>query len=678
MATRKNATPKATPATCRDNATGQLKCPKCGAPCVPLKGKAAGKGWGCSRNVWDFKTRTASDGKGGKACDGIIWNKSNFQKREAVPRAEKFPTINAPTSEQTHVRTLMGQTPAQRGGRCVGIDAGPGTGKTTTVSWGLEATFRRLGSLARFPVCAFNVNARDVLLSKLPPEVQDVFTLNGWHGQAQGYRYAQYAAGKLRKLMKEATDHLTKEDKPEKPGVVGKLIERMRDVCLYNSDTGALAWWAQATAETCARFPSFGKKLEQSEEAHELCRDYAPTLTVQALANRSTIDIQEQITRPVSEACDRTGWRMRFDCVGKPASEWTADDITHFAALIRAIRLPSVVGMVVDEAQDLSLCQIAVILAQTWKTGELIFIGDDCHGMPGDDDYKAGQGIYGWRGAFAGSFNLISRLWHELTGENVVRAALTITFRHGPETCEAYRELNRVIRSGRPEGYSKVYTVNPSQAFTAWLDTPEGETALWITRTNAPLAGMLRDTIKAQAECCIRGNDGFPGQIDGVLYEAAGFPDDGGEYIVPLPQALAKLAELQAQDDEGTPDPNSLYAFVAELGELVRDEPAVLTKAGLAPVATVGNLARFIKFYATKDARRVLTTVYRCKGDEADRAIVGDVEKFNTSWGDVREDAACRHVAASRGKRLTLFVGKLAGVNAPAMPDTDDDENGDE
>jgi hypothetical protein len=188
----------------------------------------------------------------------------------------------------------------------------------------------------------------------------------------------------------------------------------------------------------------------------------------------------------------------------------------------------------------------------------------------------------------------------------------------------------------------------------------------------------LIDTLKQHQECCIRGGGDFMGTVDSVLYSAAGYPDNDGEYAVNIVEALAKLEELAAEAEaagNGQPDPNSVERFVLEIGKAIQNEPTLLAKAELSPVASVGNIRRFISAFANKSARRVLTTVYRCKGDEADLAIVDDAVKFNDTWGDICEDRACRHVALSRAKELLLTVGKINGSIVPtAEPEQFSDE----
>lgn len=651
-----------TSATAATNGGGKIQCPTCKADMVPM---TKGGGFRCSRaGRFDPQSRKWS------GCNGVVWNNSKpfVPVRDKAPRATAFPVISRPTDEQKAIRAHLAKAPSVRGGRCTIIDAGPGTGKTSTLAWSAEAEYERLGSLKCFPKLAFNGNARDVLSEKMPVEVPDVYTINGWCAQAQGYRSAQYDAGKVRKIFKSFVEHIPYDERPN-AGCTPKLIERMRDLCFYHNDASDMSWWQSAINATLDRFPSMAKDYVAFAE---VVNEYLPRLTVQAFGESGKIDIQEQVTRPVSEACARTGWRMPFDLPSKPADEWTADDVAHFAKLIRSIRLPEARGMTIDEGQDLSLCQIAVLLAQVWRTGELVVIGDDCEGKPGDDDYKAGQAIYGWRGAFGGSLSLIARLWAELTGETATRLYLTVTFRHGNEICEGYRNLNRRITSIHPPGYSQAWCVSAGQAWKVWLDLPENETALWITRTNAPLAPMFLDTLKAHCEVTLRGGADFGGQIDNVLYGCAGWYNEQGEYqtgwVAALAQLRINIAEDE-QDNNGKPDPNSMLRFVLTIAEALEKRPALFDKANLTDRAlTVGNLRRFILYFADRKSRRVLTNVYRCKGDEATVCVVDDAGRFNETWGNSQEDAACRHVALSRGIRLLLTIGDIAGSTVDHAP----------
>lgn len=644
--------------------SGLFACPKCGASMIPM---STGKGFRCSKG----SVRKVGGSWITSGCDGVVWNnnRQTFVK-EKTARADTWPVILKPTEEQEAIDAYLSKSPAARGGRCLIINAGPGTAKTTSLSRSAKRVWERLGELTGFGFLAFNANARDVLLSKLPLQVPDVHTMNSWTARQQGYQYRQYEAGKVRRIFKEMVEHLPKDERP-KMGIVGKMVERMRDICLFNPNESDTAWWKAAIEATCGRFPSLASKYRGQEE-HAF--QYVPAVACQAQRETKTIDIQEQVSRPVTNAIERSGWKMPWQLTDT-GHVWEESDIQEFCRLIKAIQLPQVKGLIIDEGQDLSLCQIAVFLSQVWRNGELVIIGDDRSGEPGQEGYKAGQAIYGWRGAFGGSLDLIARLWKELTGETVKRLDLTITFRCGPEIVEAFRPLNTVLQSKRSAGESAAWEVGEQQAFNAWLGLPKEKRALWITRTNAPLAPLFLETIRNHEEVTLRSGDNFAGQIDGTLYNAAGWYDDNGEYRASFDTCLTELRRIITEESENSPsgesDPNSLEKFILEIGEALETDPALLDKAELkSRELTVGNLRRFILFFANRSARRCLTTVYRCKGDEADLVIVSDSAKFNESWGDDNEAAACRHVALSRAKDMLLTVGYIAGsVISPAPSD---------
>lgn len=636
--------------------TGHKFCQTCGAKLIPMLG---GKGWRCSKSVM----------KGGKwiGCP-IEWNnnRSKFTRpQQQVIRPTTFPTIANPTAEQVALKLHLGQSPAQRGGRCTVTDAGPGTAKTTSLSWSMGAVHNRLRSLIGYGMRAFNVNASRLLQSKLPEEVCDINTLHSAGKQAQGHK-GMANLYKINTAFRNLTSHL---DPKERPGI-GQLkvvLERSRNLCLWTT-ADDIQGWNEIIATVLARFPSIAKKCVGREEH---LTEYLPSLAAATLADGKNLDFSDMITRPVMLAMQASGFRMPCELVLKSASQWTNQDVAKFAELVKAIRLPNA-SLVVDEAQDLDLAQIAVVLAQTWRNGELTLVGDDRCGEPGQEGWKAGQAIYGWRGAFSGSLTLIERLWKELTGENIVRKPLTETFRHGEEICNAYRPLNSVIHSNLPKGYSAAYSCEQEQAFSAWLALSKEQSGLWITRTNAAMVPVLLNTIRNGQDCTIRGGQDFASAIETALYEAAGAPNKDGEYMTPLSSALDELKKIvnESQGEGGEKDPNNLETFMLEIGLAIYNDPGLLEKANLPRTRTVGNLYRFVMFFADRNSRRVITNVYRCKGDEADLAVVADVEKFNLSWGNSHEDDACRHVALSRAKRLLLTVGIVAGSSVPPAPQT--------
>jgi superfamily I DNA/RNA helicase len=535
----------------------------------------------------------------------------------------------------------------------------------------MEKIYQRLGDLRNYALCAFNRNARTNLESKLPRECTDVSTINSWCGRVQGYKYRDYDAKKLRWIFRDLTEDMPQgENKPDYTlgYIIADLIERMRDLCLFKTSPDDVDWWREAIEATVSRYGSLEKKYLANPQQ---ILQWLPVVSNLAFLNRKKIDLSEQICRPVMDAIDRTGWKMRFECTVR-GHVWTDDDVSHFADLIKSIHVAPAKGLLIDEGQDLCLSQIAVLIAQVWRDGELTIVGDDRSGIPGSESFQAGQAIFGWRGAFGGSLVLIRRLWKELTGEEGETSPLSVTHRMRPEIVDAVKGLNTELSTSRSEG-GAAFKTSYQQAFEAWIDLEQGElpaqaTALWLSRTNKVIAQMFVKTLRKRASVTLRGGADIEKRCQGLLKFIAGSPKRDGEYKVTLEVAIMKLRELIEQDEIDEDDPNSFEGLLMELMVAVQEDPSVLEAAGLPPVATVGNVKKLLLHYTDKDSPRVLSTVYRAKGDEADLVIVDDVEKFNESWhGDDHERDAVAHVACTRAKELMLTVGNVSGVRTEAL-----------
>lgn len=626
------------------NDQGRFRCPKCGSDMKPMR---KGNGWSCAvpGNRWN--------GKGWSICDGVIWNKSTFTARKVVERADDWRIIATPTDEQRTIDADMAKSPQARGSRLSIWDAGPGCGKSSTAAHVGRTIYNRVGDLQNWHVCAFGCNSRDDLSKKYPALWQNVSTVNGFGGRQQGYSARSYKPGKLSKIFKDLTSDLPPKERP-KFGPVRAFAEKVRDQLLFSTTTDK-GYWGSVVETLAARFPSLAKLVEKNKES---VVDYLGQVLQTAQRDGKTIDLSEQYSRPATEAIARTGWTMPARLIERGAV-WTDADIEHFASLVRAVRVPQVAGLKVDEAQDLSLSQIVLILASTWRNGELVIIGDDKAREPGEPGYKAGQAIFGWRGAFSGSLTFVARVWLALTGETAIRRPLSKTHRLPPEHCEAVRELNSTLTSSKPRGTGKVFIAPAPAAFTAFCNLDDGKTALWLTRRNAPLASVFMACLRERKKVCLRGSPDMSGRIDSALYESAGWYDDNGEYKTSLGDCLAKLRESMDGDDG-----ESIESFLLVVGEEILADPSILREAELTPVASVGNLKRFITYFASKDAPRVCSTVYRAKGDEADLVVVDDTEALNSSWnGDADESAAVRLVACTRSKQTMILTGPVAGCS---------------
>lgn len=643
------------------NEAGRFECPKCRGVMVPMAG---GKGWRCGKPGNVYRNGRWS------LCDGITWNKSNpYAKKNVIERPINFPQIKRPTVEQIDIRDVLSKSPSVRGGRLLIVNAGPGCGKSTTMGWASEAILNRVGNVGDWHMCAFGVNARESLESKMPTSWANIATINGFGGRIQGYNAGNYKINKLQEIFKLLVDHIPYKERPG-IGACRQFIERMRDLGLYNPDPNNNVWWNRAI-DTCAtRFPGLQKQID-NKFMREHVTTYVPQMMVRAHADKSKIDLSEQYTRPVLDAIVRSGWELRPEMVDR-SHEWTDDDVKHFCSLIKKMFIRKVSGVIVDEGQDLSLSQIALFIACTWNGGELVVVGDDREDDIHGEMIKAGQGIFGWRGAFPGSLHLISRIWGEMTGEEPITRQLTMTHRIPPEVVEAIRPLSRDLRSSKPIGSGSAMTVSPDTAWTRWIANNDDEKAFWITRTNAPLSGILLGTIKEKKKCMIRGNNQFNSSIDGALYNCAGWYDSEGEFKTDLKTAIANLEKWIADNtDPGKPEgENDLENFVLDIMNEINIDPSIVCEIGLNPVRSVGNVRRFIMHYSSNEANRVISTVYRIKGEEAPLVIVSDTDKFSTPWNeDVKEMYACIFVACSRSAGVLLTTGGLPGVRCQHADD---------
>ncbi len=664
-------TPKINPVT---DDMGRKGCPLCSTASkfVPLKdckGSMANRAMGCSNNVYDFKTRTAS------GCSYLHWLENAFVRTAPeVERPATWPNISRRTAEQLALRKALALTPkAANRSRCVIVNAVPGSGKSTSMADDCEVIALR-ATVRDWYLTAFNTNAKESLLAKIPAAWPNIQTINGFGGRIQGFSRQNYKPGKVGSIFRELIADIEPKKRPSSAGIKA-FAERMRDLLLIRDDTNPGAW-SSDIATIMERFPALDKPFQKNGET---IKEYIPRVLTASMAQRSVIDLTEQYARPALNAIYATGWKQRPELCQK-SHEWTESDLEHLCTLIRAINVPQVAGCIVDEAQDLSLSQIVLFLAATFRTGELILVGDDKDGEPGESNYKAGQAIFGWRGAFPCSLKLVARLWRHLTGETPENMPLSITFRCPPEHCDAVRPLNAVMQSAKPYGSGEVASVAAATAFDRWLNIPETNlegkpfSALWICRRNAPLADLFMSTLRSRKQVALRGGKDMEGAIDSALSEPAGWRDQtSGEYRVGLNECLNKLRQLTADasaDGEGQAD--DMQTFLLEIGEALQAEPSLLAEAkddqgralsGL----TVGNLRRFVLYFASKTAPRTLSTVYRSKGDEADLVIVDDCEMLNMAWnGDEDEARACRHVACTRSRQSLLIVGQLDGVIIPS------------
>lgn len=633
------------------NASGFVRCPLCGADCVPFQAKNK-SGWKCSKGDYKFGRQNG--------CAGIIWNNSApfFVKKE-IARPVTWLELATPTHEQNAIASHLATIPAKRS-RLTVINSGPGTGKSTVIAAKIMPTIaKRCLNLSRWETAAFNRHSADDLIGKSPTKWLNINSINGTFGKLQGFRggpRGDYEPRKIYNVFTEMVKGIAWEDRPQF-GNMQQWVDKLRDMLLV-TDSDDKIRWSQMLSAISGRFPGLvdrmsGKTLEEIYE-------YVPRLIRESFRNKK-IDFCEQYALPAIEAARRIRWEMNVDAVSR-SYEWQDADIEHLAKLIREIRLPDLDGLIMDESQDMSLSQICAGLAATYRHGELILVGDDYSENP----YKAGQAIFGWRGAFPGSLAFASRLWNCLTDESATNLPLNLSQRCPIDVVRFVHPLNTVLVSAK-KTLGKVHKVaDESLAFTYWINADDNAKGLWITRKNAPLAPVFIHTLKARKKVQLRGNGEMRKQIDDSLYSCAGYAQEGADYRVSLAVAMGKLRESIA-DESGnvSAESDSLENFVYEIGREILADASILREAEITDgIQSVKNLRVFLHYFVDHKANRVLSTVYRSKGDEADYVIIADVDSLNADWnGDAYESAAVRHVAVTRSRDTVITVGELKGCD---------------
>lgn len=627
------------------NDKGQLECPKCGRAMVAFNAKGK-SGWRCSASDFRFGRQ--------HGCDGVLWGNQQYQKRAEVVRPATWIAVE-PNEEQRAIKTHIGV----RETRLSVINSGPGSGKSTNIAAHiLPEIVRRVSNLMSWNLAAFNKNADESLKEKIPTLWPNVATFHSTFARLQGLKMGmnpKFSDVSLNKSRDIYFDLIKGQEEASPIGNLCSWVDRAKDSLLF-AEADETILWNQYIGAIASNYPGLAEKL--SADALENIKTYLPLVVNRSVISRKA-DFTDFYVKPALEAAKRIRWRINPDCIAR-SHVWTDDDISHLCELIRNIYLPAV-NLIVDEAQDLSLGQIVVALACTYRQGELIVVGDDYQEEP----YKAGQGIFGWRGAFPGSLEFIKRCWKQLTGEVGADLPLNETHRIPTSGVNFVRPSNTVLKTAKKE-VGAVHKVEESQAFTYWINANDDARGGWITRRNAPLASVFLSTLKARKKCQLRGNGDITSGVRNTLYNVAGYAPNDGEYKVSLSAALAKLAE-ECKGEATSED--SLDHFILEVGREIESDPGILREAEIETnFATVANLRDFLFYFISHTANRVLSTVYRSKGDEFDYVIVADIDAFNTPWnGNEHEAAAVRHVACTRQRHTLLVCGILQGMDYSAV-----------
>jgi superfamily I DNA/RNA helicase len=531
---------------------------------------------------------------------GPEWIAEGRRLEAEAARAKALPLADGPESvvavnvagEATAVSASGRWSPYQRavfdavanpaGGNIV-VEALAGSGKTTTIIEALSHTSEDQSAL----LCAFNKAIANELKPKAPEGV-DVMTLH-----AYGLRAVSRSLGR-----KEIDSGLVMGHAKRRIGMGRDKAEDRKAVCkLVSACKATLAFDPEAIDATA---DAMGIDLDPERRDHLI-----------------------GVTEAILAACADDGPIIDFD-----------DMI--WLPIVKELEVPAFDWVFVDETQDLSPAQLALVRAAAGTDGRIVAVGD------------RRQAIYAFRGADS---EAIPRMIRELSATVL---PLSICYR-----CPALvvAEARRIVPNieaapNAPDGV--VRSANPD---TLRAEARPGDFV--VSRLNAPLVSLAFKWLAAGRRCSIRGRDIGAGLVAWVRSTNA----------VTIPELLGEVAIWQAREIE-------------RLEALDRDPSAVIDRAeclraiceGAAdPTAVIARLERLFSDDDPAGAI-ILTSTHRAKGLEADRVwLLRDTylqrrkrrkgaaeswEAWNADpWSPIpTEEHNLLYVAITRSKRELIYV----------------------
>lgn len=291
----------------------------------------------------------------------------------------------------------------------------------------------------------------------------------------------------------------------------------------------------------------------------------------------------------------------------------------------------------VDEAQDLSRCQLAMVRRCCANGGRMVFVGD------------RRQAIYGFAGADAASFQRII----DSTGATVL--PLSVCYRCPRAVLDLARALCPQIEAAPNAEEGSVRTISRDNLVT---EIAEGDMVL--CRVNAPLLGICFELLADGISASVRGRDIGQGLIK-IVHEIADRVDDFtaefGEAITTWHDTAIEQVRRRGGSEDAI---EQRCETIADQAECIR---IIFGKTG---AQSADALARSIERLFDNDRPSVvLSSVHRAKGLEEKRVFIVEPERLRNprakrDWMMAQEHNL-HYVALTRAQHELVFVeGKRA------------------
>lgn len=375
--------------------------------------------------------------------------------------------------------------------------------------------------------------------------------------------------------------------------------------------------------------------------AKTLC-DYKDAVGVAKLA----VKIKE--IAPYADRQDAIDLAWKFDCLPDTESMLTIDNVADMALRVCKLSqendgtvsfadmlyLPLVLGLVrpqwdlvvVDETQDMSPTQIALVKQCVKPGGRIVVVGDDR------------QAIYGFRGA---DENTIDNLKSELDADELT---LTVTHRCPKLVVETAKRLvpDYVAADTAPEG--EILTIDRND-----LNSAVRPGSFVLSRKNAPLMTVCLSMLKQGIRAKIQGRD-IGAQLSNLVKKLNGRS---------MPDFLAKLDTWR--DKEITRARARGNGIGSNREDAVNDiaDTLIALSEDVTGLAELDNRLKslFDEAHSIDGSGFVVcSSVHKAKGLEADSVFVLADTLYPGGKRDVIEEQNIEYVAVTRSKKSLTWV----------------------
>lgn len=280
----------------------------------------------------------------------------------------------------------------------------------------------------------------------------------------------------------------------------------------------------------------------------------------------------------------------------------------------------------IDECQDLSAAQRALMLKALKPNGRFIAVGD------------RRQAINGFAGASCDSFDLIANL------PNTTELPLSVNYRCGSKIIELAKDIVPEITAHENAISGEVNEIDNLKTVT--------NNDMIICRLSAPLVSVCLKLIAKGKTAQIKGKDIGEGLINLVVKMKA----------KNIPSLFTKLDNELEKIEKSMP---KNIKYPKETGKYLGMKDKIECLSAIAERANgIAELKRYIQDLFSDEAKKnaiMLSTIHKAKGLEADNVFILCPEKLplrykgQQTW-ELEQEMNLKYVAITRAKKVLNFV----------------------